>query len=178
MATTKSIKARDGRGRAIRTLETIERDRYAAELRSRSKTYQAIADELGIDVATAFRAVQRGMEVTPSEDQHKARRLELAKLDRIEDHLLKVMQCEHVSVSQGRVAMLDDSPVRDDSTGIQAALALLRVQDRRSKLLGLDEPTKTQTDVFTHDAFVEAFQQLEREVQEQESAAEKSQTDA
>ena len=114
------------------------------------------------------------MQVTPSEDQNKARRLELRKLDRIEDHLLRVMEREHITVSQGRVAMLDESPIKDDGPGVQAAIALLRVQERRAKLIGLDEPVKTRQDVFTHDAFVEAFQALEQEVQAMEKSRENS----
>ena len=144
-----TISARDGNGRAIRSIETIEQDRKAAELRSRSMTYAQIAAELDIGKETARQAVIRGNADVPVEPLQEARRLELDKLDRIERHLLGVMEREHLTVSHGRIMMVGDRPLLDDGPGVQAAMALLRVQARRSELLGLDAPEKVEHTVLT-----------------------------
>ncbi len=138
---------RDGRGRFRRGVATAERDARALELASRSMSYRQIAAELGCDVHTAYTAVQRGLAAIPAPAAAEYRRIELDKLDRLERHLLGVMEREHVSASHGRVVTLDGKPVLDDGPGVQAAVALLRVQDRRARLLGLDAPTLTRVQV-------------------------------
>jgi hypothetical protein len=83
--TEEKIKARDHRGRALRTPQQIARDVRAAELRSRSLTYQQIATELGLETAAgAYQAVQRGIPRDPDRRAAEARRIELAKLDTVE----------------------------------------------------------------------------------------------
>lgn len=125
-----AIKARDGRGRAIRSLETVAQDQEAAELRSQSMTYPQIAKKLGVSVSTAYERVTRGLQAVPSENVVEVRRLELAKLDHIEAHLLGVMERE---------------------PGVQAAMGLLRVQERRARLLGLDAPAQIRVETITED---------------------------
>jgi hypothetical protein len=166
MTTAKSIKARGGNGRALRTVAMIEQDKKAAELRSRSWTYQRIADEFGIDVSNAYRSVMRGLseEMTPTEDQIEAKKLELAKLDRIESYLLGVMEREHIRVDHGKVIEIDGAAMLDDGPGVQAALGLLRVMARRTKYRGFDEPSKQRMEYVAHDSFMEEMQRLEAEV--------------
>lgn len=159
-----TIKARDGHGRAIRTLGTIEQDQRAAEMRSVSMTYPQIANELGVSVTTAHESVMRGMAAVPTEGQIEAKRLELLKLDRIERHLFGVMGREHIRVNHGRVILDEGRRVLDDGPGIQAATALLRVQERRARLLGLDEPAKHRVDVITEDVVDAEIKRLTKEL--------------
>jgi hypothetical protein len=130
------IKARDGRGRAIRTLETIEQDQRAAEMRSVSMTYPEIAGELGVSVTTAYQSATRGMVVVPTEGQLEAQRNELAKLDRRERFLFSVIGSTDATIEQA----------------IAACNAFDRTQKRRAALLGLDAPAKTRVEVITADA--------------------------
>ena len=51
--------------------------------------------------------------------------------------------------------MLDDGPV------VQAATALLRVQERRAKLLGLDEPSKIRVETIPLDVVEAEIARLE-----------------
>ena len=56
----------------------------------------------------------------------------------------------------------------DDGRELQTIAQLLRVQERKARLIGLDAPTHRAVDVITHDAFMEAIGNLEREVAELE----------
>lgn len=56
---------------------------------------------------------------------------------------MEVLEREHVTVSNGRVVSLDDgTPLPDDGPVLQAIDRLLRIQERRARLLGLDAPVK------------------------------------
>lgn len=163
------IKARDGRGRNITTLEDAQNAMQAAEMRSRSMTYPQIAAELGIALSTAYDRVQRGFAQIPTEEAKEAKRLELAKLDRIEAHLLAVMERDHVRIDHGKVIRDDlDQPMLDDGPGVQAAGSLLRVQERRSRLMGLDAPTRSTVQVITEDLVDEEISRLEMQLAERE----------
>ena len=167
MTTAKSpIKARDGRGRAIRSLETVAQDQRAAELRSMSFTYAQIGEQLGVSTSTAFERVTRGMQAVPTEGVVEARRLELAKLDNIERKLLVVLGQRQPRVDHGRIIWdIDDSGQRvrvlDYGPVIQAAAGLLRVQERRAKLLGLDAPSQIRVETVTEDVIDAEIARLE-----------------
>ena len=124
-------------------------------------TYQQIATELGVSVSTAYESAMRGMQAVPTEGVVEAKRLELLKLDVIERRLFGVLGREHAKVDHGRKIMdlvkdpqtgeVTQRPMLDDGPVIQAATALLRVQERRAKLLGLDAPAQHRVEVITDD---------------------------
>lgn len=86
--------------------------------------------------------------------------LELERLDDMQLETLEVLRNEHVLVSAGAIVrthvrdekgklVFDDEtglpksqPIRDDGPRLAAIDRLLKIQERRSKLLGLDKPTK------------------------------------
>lgn len=157
-------RTRDGNGRFDRDPETAKRDAEAARFRGRGWTYQRIADELRVSRQTAYDAVQRALQDTLAEPAAEARTLELERLDEMHVAVLAVLEREHVTVSQGKVVRrrvgvevggdgepkLDDDgkqipiyeDVLDDAPVLQAVDRLLRIQERRSRLLGLDAPQK------------------------------------
>jgi hypothetical protein len=140
----KADQTRDGKGRYDRDPETVKRDARAAELRAKSWTYQQIGDDLGMSRQSAYEAVQRALADTLEEPGAAVRAMELAKLDAMERAVLGVLEREHVTVQHGKVvkildaatgqekALLDDSPI------LQAVDRLLRIAERRARLLGLD----------------------------------------
>lgn len=152
---------RGGDGRWTRSVETAERDAEACRLRSRGLSYRKIAAELGTDVATAHEAVQRALRAVVQEAAEDVRAIELDRLDRMHREVMAVLERQHVTVSNGKVVsrivgwqepnadgerkpiweeVLDDAPV------LAAVDRLLKIQERRAKLLGLDAPAKQQTD--------------------------------
>lgn len=163
---TMASRTRDGRGRFDRDPETAKRDAQAARLRGRGWTYQRIADELDVSRQTAYDAVQRALADTLTEPAAEARTLELERLDEMHAAVLAVLEREHVTVQQGKVVRrrvgveLDDNgepvldgegqpipvyeDVLDDAPVLQAVDRLLKIQERRAKLLGLDAPAKAE----------------------------------
>jgi hypothetical protein len=135
----------------VRSAFTVEQDKRASELRTASLTYAQIGAELGIAESTACESVMRGSALIPTEDIIELKKSELAKLDRIERHLLGVMTRDHVRADHGHVVMDEGRPLLDDRPSVQAAFGLLRVQERRARLCGLDEPAKFRVGVITAD---------------------------
>lgn len=133
-------------GRYIRTDASAERDAEALRHRSRGLSYRAIAMEMGwADVSSAHDAVQRALAATiPAETAADVRQLELDRLDRMFEAAVKVLEGRHITVSQGRIIVDPESnePLADDAPILQAIDRMLRIQDRRAKLLGLDAETK------------------------------------
>lgn len=151
--------ARGGDGKFIRDLATAERDAEAAQLRSTGMPYRKIAAQLGINVHTAHDAVKRAMAEVVQEDGAEALAFELRRLDeeleRLDDlygKVMAVLEREHVTVSQGRVVTMDDgATVPDDDWILKAVDRLVRIDESRRRngesrrrLLGLDQPVKTQ----------------------------------
>lgn len=136
---------RDTRGRFARGLKGAERDREACRLRSRRMTYQQISDALGYGAAAnAHRAVRKTLAAIPRDAAEELVQLELDQLDMLTDAVLRVLETEHYTVSQGRLIYLheDAPPLADDSPVLSAVDRLLKIQERRARLLGLDQPSK------------------------------------
>ncbi len=134
-----TIRNRDGRGRALRTVDQMVRDQEAAELRSRSWTLAEIAGHFGVAVSTAHEMVARALADVPREGAELLLRLELAKLDALERAAHEVLDREHVRVAGGRVITYQGEPLVDDYPALRAVDTLLRIHDRRVRLLGLDQ---------------------------------------
>ncbi|MEU0157945.1 hypothetical protein ABZ154_03630 [Streptomyces sp. NPDC006261] len=157
---------RGGDGQFLRSLTTAQRDAHAAELRAKGWTYRRIAAELGWKQgADAYNAVQRVLKETVREAGEDVRTLELERLDRLEAAANEVLEREHVTVSNGRVVSLNEMPLPDDGPVLAAIDRLLKIQERRAKLLGLDAPTKQNISISPERAA--ALEQLVEELGEQ-----------
>lgn len=109
--------------------------------------------------------------VDPKVDEWRA--MELGRLDAslerlkgLEDAARRVLQREHITVNNGRIIVLDGSPLPDDGPVLAAIDRLIKVEDARQrnsesrrKLLGLDAPAK-------FDAQVTEVTQQDLELQE------------
>lgn len=139
---------RDGNGRYDRDPETARRDAEACRLRAQSLTYREIAAKLGVDVHTAYDAVQRGLRDTLQEPADAVRQLELERLDELAQKAREVLLGTHYVVSQGKVVRLarGGAPLEDDAPKLQAIDRLLKIQERRARLLGLDSPQRVSID--------------------------------
>jgi len=146
------INQRSSNGRAVRAADTVAQDWRAWELRCQHLTYREIGAELGIDPSTAYDAVQRAVQMIPTEGAVEAKQAMLEEMDRMSRHLWGVVERQQ----------------SDDGHGLQAIAQLLRVQERKARLIGLDAPTQRAVDVISHDAFMQAIGRLEAEVAELE----------
>lgn len=133
-------------GRYERTLASAERDAQAARLRAQHWTYQQIADELGYsDKIAAYRAVQRALKAAIREPGEELLALELERLDRLARAAEEVLEAHHVKVAGGEI-VYDEAgqPLEDTRPVLEAIDRLLKIQERRARLLGLDAPVKQQ----------------------------------
>ena len=107
------------------------RDRWLAalELRKKGQTFEAIADALGYaGAAAAYKAVMSALGETNREPVEEMRKLEAARLDKMQEKL-------------------SDNVGPDKDDGLPVVDRMLRIMDRRAKLLGLDMPSKAEVEV-------------------------------
>lgn len=159
----KSKQPRGGRGRFTKQVATVARDAEAAQLRANGLTYQAIADQLDYSHRDlARRAVERALAATVREPTDELRQLELIRLDALWVEAVKVMTTEHITVNNGRVIEVDGVPLKDDGPTLSAIDRLLKIMERRAKLVGLDSPAKVE--VMTLDALDREIEKLTTEL--------------
>ncbi|MBL7487105.1 hypothetical protein [Frankia sp. AgW1.1] len=148
---------------------TIARDSEAAKMRIDGKTYDQIAVALGYpNRGVAYRAVQRFLQATAQETADELRALELERLDRLYQAGMQVLEAKHYTVQKDGVIWHDGKPLEDDGPVLAAIDRLLKIQDRRAKLLGLDAPTKVE--VRTVGQIEAEIAELERRVAHNNSA--------
>lgn len=121
-----------------------ERDSRAALLRAEGLDFGEIATRLGYsDRSGAFRAVRRGLKGAVRESTAEALHIALIDLESVEREAWTVLRATHYVVSRGSVvAGPDGSPLHDDAPVLAAIDRVLKVQERRSRLLGLDAPAR------------------------------------
>lgn len=155
MTTNEGDKPRDGRGKFIRQPDTAERDAQACRLRVSGCTYQQIADRLGYPHRDlARRAVERALLEIIREPAEQLRQLELERLDEMARIAWSVLYTKHLHVSaSGKVARHPDTGevLIDHEPTFAAMDRLLKIGERRAKLLGLDAPTRIEAEVYPRD---------------------------
>lgn len=108
----------------------IEKERKVLEMRLAGITFELIAKQVGFASAGAcYNAYKRALIRTLQEPADAVREAELARLDRL---------------MQG----VWTQALRGENRSVES---VLKIMDRRAKLLGLDAPVKQQVEVNTHD---------------------------
>jgi hypothetical protein len=159
-------RSRDGAGRFTRGVDTAERDAEACRMRTGGATLQQIADALGFsDRSSARRAIHRALAEVVREDVEQLVQLEMDRLDAMTWAAWQVLQADHLVVSAGRVVYgPDGEPLRDDGPTLRAIDSLLRISERRCRLLGLDAPPRRRADVVDEETVDRAIRELEAEL--------------
>lgn len=149
-----------------RSAATRIKDIRALELRRRGLNYSQVAAEMGYrSQSSAYEAVQRALADSAREPADEVRRIEAERLDELTRHLNRVLVTRHYTVTQsGKIVTHPETglPLLDDGPVIQAVAGLVRIAERRAKLLGLDAPTKHE--VITMDAIEAEIRKLEAQV--------------
>lgn len=133
-----------------------------------------IANELGISEQTVYDDVHRTLKARReaiNRDKDLIVVLEAEELDAVRRRAWEIANAEHLRVgASGNVSLNPETgaPLHDATPAIQALGLLLRAQDRRTKLLGLDAAQKFEmrTEVVTLDAFDAAIAELRRQLDE------------
>lgn len=133
-------------------------------MKNAGRTFQQIGDHFGFSrqhAHTLFWSAFKGATKEAVEDYRAAA---LSRYEQLRETLNEVMARDHIAVSQGRVVRIGEpfideetgraeigegrgEPVHDDMPKIAAARVLVSLEDRESKLLGLDTPVRQELDL-------------------------------
>ncbi len=174
--------------------EVGQQTALAFELRLEGLSYRVIADRLGVSVSTAHGRVEQYLREHIDPAAEELRRLELERLDELWRRAWEVMCRQHVVTQHGQVVRRqvgverhpdgiekldpDGKPiplweeVPDDGPVLAAIDRLLRLSERRSRLLGLDLPVRVDATVHQVDPADLALMQLIREAEARNQATE------
>lgn len=144
-----------------------DRDTQALLLRQQGLSFRQIQLELGLSsTSVAYDAVQRAIVSVRREPADSLIRLEAERLDRLTTILEDVLAENHYAWgANGQLIRGEDgTPVDDQDVILRVVDRLLKVQERRAKLLGLDAPTKQ---IISLDAIEAEIAELEREAQDE-----------
>lgn len=117
-----------------------DRRSRAWELRLKGKTVRQIATELQVSVGTAHGDIAAVLERTKEENDDRAETHRTISLARLEKALGVVEQALDAQV-------FDELGNADNELRLKALDRMLKIEERRSKLLGLDAPTKVEAKV-------------------------------
>lgn len=157
-----------------RKITEAERDAHALWLRTeRDLTYQRIAEEMGISLSNAHNRVRRAFARLPGLKASEQKRADLEELTELTREAWSVLEATHLTVNEGRVVRVevgndeDGTPIRvplpDDGPKLAAIDRLLKIQERRTKLLGNDAPVRHRLQVIPQDAVDAEIADLKRE---------------
>jgi len=124
-------------GRSKVKPETLEKERKVLEYRRGGLTFDLIAERLGYASASgAHKAYLSACNRIVYEDVVEVRKSEMDRLD----------------IAQAAIwGDLTDTQNVDANTRARLVMALMKIMERRARLLGLDMPTKAQVEVSIYD---------------------------
>jgi DNA-binding CsgD family transcriptional regulator len=134
-----------------------ERRAKVLQMRAAGVPPAVIAQQLGITTHQVSNDLQRSLKLRTEEMNQAAgelRALEVEKLEAMERAAWAVMHRKHYQIgSSGQVARHPETKevLTDDDPILRSIATLLRIQERRSKLLGLDAPTRSSLEVKSVD---------------------------
>lgn len=153
-------------GRFTRTPDTAARDATAVRMRVEGASVEEIAATLGYaNKGSATKAIQRALADVSRPDVEQLRALQGAELDAIQRTAWEIIRTPHYKVSNSGRIVTDPAtgePMMDPAPVVGALGVLLRVRERRAKLLGLNAPDRSQVDMTVTPA--EAAENLKAEI--------------
>lgn len=142
-----------------------DRDAEAARLKAMGWTLEEICVhlELGTDVRRAAAAIKRalGTMFRFATDEHRA--MELQSYDELEATLWAELRKRHLLVDRGAVVLdLAGAAMSDDRFTLETVDRIMKIKERRARLLGLDAPHRLET--ITVDTIDSEIARLEAEL--------------
>jgi len=125
----------------VKEWELLEKERKVVDLRQMGITFEVIAKEVGYaSPSGAYHAYERALARYPKETIDRKRELAEARIERL-------------------LAGVWTKALRGE---IPALMASLKILERQAKLLGLDAPQKTETDITVYEGGSEIDEQVRR----------------
>lgn len=142
----------------------------AARLKALGAPLEDIADHFGWtdedgnpDTARVGLAIRTHLSSIYRFTTDEARVLELQSLDEAEYRLWKLLEAEHVVISQGRIVRDEHGdPVPDSRFALETMDRILKVKDMRAKIMGLYAPK--QIEVISIDRIEAEISKLEQQL--------------
>jgi hypothetical protein len=118
--------------KGARQIAAAELEQRVLELRASGATYRECAAALGVSHTACEQAYHRALSAIPEADAQEQRQLSMTRIERMRSRLWARFsddrdKCDHCGVSKQM---------------LMAAMPLLRLEERQSRLLGLDAPLK------------------------------------
>lgn len=148
--------------------QLAEKKAEAYRLRLRGLTLRQAAAKLGVSHQTVANWSRAEADATVIPLANELRTQQLDRLDHMRQSALEVLERYHVVVSQGHVVELDGTPIEDDAPVLAAIDRLLKIEERRSKLMGLDAPTRAEIEARVEPKPAELMALIERARQQSE----------
>jgi hypothetical protein len=134
-----------------------EKVKRALEMHLHGASWDEIASAVGYaNRMNAHRAVRSYLATHPIDGVDELRQSEAAKLNTLESEAWKeYRRVNWATCSRGLVLDADDNPVPDVSHREKWANTLLRIYERRARLLGLDTQPRNTAEELSEDAAIE-----------------------
>lgn len=147
------------------SIKQAERRAEIIQMRLAGRSLQEIGDHMGITAVSVHNVITRALTSMAKEPAEELRGLELARLDTLYAEAMNVLRSFTPLLHNGKVIQIpvidrNGEIVKDPDTGLPlnclaedkaarlaAVAAAVRVMERRSRLLGLDAPSRFQQDV-------------------------------
>jgi hypothetical protein len=110
--------------------------------------FRRIAESFSVDVASVYRWYSEAMRDVPDALVSLHRQEQLDMMDRLTAKALEVLDGVHFAHSNGKVVIWydhqtdQDTPLLDSAPALAAIKAIVEIEQRKAKLLGLDQPIK------------------------------------
>jgi transposase-like protein len=142
----------------------------AYQRRLEGATYSDIAKELGVSAPTVKTLCQEYIDHITLPQAEQYRKIEADKLSIAEQVAWKILRDNHITIQHGKVVMLNDEPIADPEPVFKAIATVLKISERRAKLLGLDMPVKTETEVKVSTPIDQSVEAMLREMEQRKAA--------
>lgn len=117
-------------------------------------TNDELSKKYGLSVSTVAKRLSSYFPEKAAVTLEAHRNRESDRLDMLEQEALELLQGEYFTVDKGQVVFhpRDNTPLRDPGPRFKAIETLLKIQERRAKLFGIDSPVRAEV---THNTGVE-----------------------
>lgn len=150
---------------SAKSIREAERRAEIIQMRLDGRSLQEIGDHMGITAVSVHNVITRALTSMAKEPAEELRGLELARLDTLYAEAMNVLRSFTPLLHNGKIIQIpvidrNGEIVKDPDTGLPrtslaedkaarlaAVAAAVRVMERRSRLLGLDAPSRFQQDV-------------------------------
>ncbi|ANZ35229.1 hypothetical protein BBK82_03225 [Lentzea guizhouensis] len=126
----------------LTNVDLAQQEQLCLDLRLQHHTIREISAITGLSVGTVHKRITDAIDRNISPFVEKYRVLERERLDGLSRRVLQLMAKPRYLMHDGQVVTIDEEPVEDIALTLACVDKLLKIQERRARLEGLDAPVK------------------------------------